>query len=142
MTGGATGLPENGLYYLDSSALVKLAVREAETAALRRFLRPRPGRVTSALAVVEVLRTVRRRTAHARVLRAARRVLDGVTQLALADELLESAALMEPLGLRSLDAIHLAAALSLGRDLASLITYDDRLADAARQVGVPVSEPR
>ncbi|HEU5315669.1 MAG TPA: type II toxin-antitoxin system VapC family toxin [Chloroflexota bacterium] len=130
------------MYYLDSSALVKLAVREAETAALRRFLRSRPARVTSALATVEVLRTVRRYTTEGRAERAAERVLAGTTRLALDEDILAAAARMTPAALRSLDAIHLAAALSLGRDLAGLVTYDERLAEAALEAGVPVHTPR
>jgi len=142
VTGDAASRPGPALFYLDTSALVKLAVRESETGALRRFLRSRPGRVTSALATVEVLRTVRRYTTQARAIRAAERVLAGTTRLALDEDMLKSAALMEPAPLQSLDAIHLAAALSLGRDLAGLITYDDRLAEAARRAGVTVHAPR
>ncbi|MBK5250721.1 MAG: VapC toxin family PIN domain ribonuclease, partial [Actinomycetales bacterium] len=43
--------------------------------------------------------------------------------------------------LRSLDAVHLAAALSLGDDLEGIVTYDDRLAEAAQANGVPVASP-
>lgn len=139
------GDPARRLYYLDSSALVKLIVRETETAALRRFLRVRPGRVTSRLAAVEVLRAVRRSTAGAvqtRALRGAERVLAGTAQLAIVDDMIDRAGTVEPATLRSLDALHLAAALSLGDDLAGLITYDDRLAEAARAAGVTVHAPR
>ena len=48
---------------------------------------------------------------------------------------------MEPEALRSLDAIHLATAERLGADLGGLITYDDRLAHAARRLGLRVSSP-
>lgn len=43
--------------------------------------------------------------------------------------------------MRSLDAIHLASALSLGDSLALFVTYDDRLADAARANGISVAAP-
>lgn len=48
---------------------------------------------------------------------------------------------LEPDALRSLDAIHLAAALSIGPDLAVLITYDERLRDAALAQGMLVESP-
>jgi predicted nucleic acid-binding protein len=134
--------PVSAIFYLDSSALVKLAVREPETGALRRFLRLRTGRVTSALATVEVLRTVRRLTTSVRAVRAAERVLAGATQLSLDATILRAAAHLEPAVLRSLDAMHLAAALSLGPELAGLVTYDDRLAEAARRAGLTVYAPR
>ena len=48
---------------------------------------------------------------------------------------------LDPTTLRSLDALHLAAALDLGDDLDGLVTYDDRLAEAAALNGVPVTTP-
>jgi predicted nucleic acid-binding protein len=144
MTDIAPGAPVSGeqtLIYLDSSALVKLVIREAETAALRRFLRSRPRRVTSKLAGVEVRRTVRRYAAQPRAERTAERVLSGVGQLVLDDDTLAIAAQLEPITLRSLDALHLAAALSLGDDLDGMVTYDERLAGAAQQAGVVVYSP-
>ena len=128
--------------YLDSSALVKLALQEAETAALRRFLRSRPVRVSSALARAEVLRAVRRSDPRPVAVRAARRVLAGVTLLAVNDAILERAATLDPLPLRTLDAIHLASALALGHELDGLVTYDERLAEAARAQHITVHAPR
>lgn len=54
----------------------------------------------------------------------------------------EDAGRLDPPGLRSLDAIHLAAALDLGDDLEGLVTYDDRLAEAAVSNGVAAVAPR
>jgi predicted nucleic acid-binding protein len=71
----------------------------------------------------------------------ARRLLATITLLRLDDPLLDRAADLEPSELRSLDAVHVAAALSLGPDLGVLVTYDDRLADAARLQGLQVSRP-
>ena len=76
-----------------------------------------------------------------RVLRA-REVLDAVTLLHVTPAVFEDAGRLDPSELRSLDAIHLAAALDLGDDLEGLITYDDRLADAAVSNGVAVVAPR
>ena len=128
------------MVYLDSSALVKLVVSEPESSALRRYLRSEPARATSALARVEVLRAVR---AHGpRAISRARTLLRRLDTLALDDELLERAAGLDPAVLRSLDAIHLAAAQTLGDELTELVTYDDRMREAARRLGIAVAAPR
>jgi uncharacterized protein len=128
-----------GAVYLDSSAIVKLVVREPETEALLAFLVPRDVRVTSALARVEVVRAVRHhgRSATTR----ATAMLDALSQLALDDALLDSAAAIDANQLRSLDAIHLASAQQLEGELDVLVTYDERMLAAARALGLPVSLP-
>lgn len=125
--------------YLDSSALVKLVVREPESNALRRFLRGRPRRVSCALARVEVVRAVRPQ-GEAAVTRA-RRVLERLSLLRLDDPLLDAAAGLESPSLRSLDAIHLAAAQALGAELESVVTYDVRMTGAAASLGFRVATP-
>jgi len=72
----------------------------------------------------------------------AREVLDAVTLVHVTPAVFEGAGRLDPPGLRALDAIHLASALDLGDDLDGLITYDDRLADAAVSNGVAVVAPR
>ena len=127
--------------YLDSSAIVKLVQREAESAALRRFLR-RHGderRVTSTLARVEVVRAVAgggpRAIAHAR------RQLDRVDQLVLDKDLLDTAAMLGSAKLRSLDAIHLASATMLGAELLALVTYDRPMGEHGTELGMVVEAP-
>ncbi len=76
--------------------------------------------------------------------RFAARALAGLADLALLpldDAVLRAAAALEPPGLRSLDAVHLATALSLGDRLGVLVCYDERLLDAARAAGVTVVAP-
>lgn len=125
--------------YLDSSAIVKLVIRERESDALGGHLRKRPHRVSCALARVEVVRAV---SDHGQpAITRARRVLGRIALLRLDDLLLDAAAALSGAHLRSLDAIHLAAAQALGGELAEVVTYDRRMADAARQVGLPVSSP-
>ncbi len=128
-------------FYVDSSALVKLVVAEPETAAFRAWL-DESGRelVACDLARTELMRAVRRAMPD-RVLQA-RGVLDALTLLHVTPAVFEDAGRLDPSGLRSLDAIHLAAALDLGDDLDGLITYDDRLADAAVSQGIAVLAPR
>ena len=128
--------------YLDSSALVKLVTRETESDSLRRFLRRyrMDGRVTSALARVEVVRAVSGggpvAVAHAR------RQLARVDQVMLGGDLLDDAATISTGSvLRSLDAIHLASARLIGADLRAVVTYDQRMKDAAAAIGLVVEAP-
>jgi predicted nucleic acid-binding protein len=125
--------------YLDSSALVKLVVAEPESPALRRYLRRRPGRVSCALSRVEVVRAVRQhgREATAR----ARLVLGRIRLLGIDDALLDAAAELQPGVVRSLDAIHLAAAHTFGASLEELVTYDARMARAAEITGTRCAAP-
>jgi predicted nucleic acid-binding protein len=125
--------------YLDSSALVKTVVRERESTALRRFLRTVPVHASSSLAVTEVLRAVRRSDAAATP--KAQEVLRRIVVLALTDDVLLEAGLLDPPELRTLDAVHLAAAKALGDDLVAVVTYDERMAVAAERLGFPVAAP-
>jgi len=127
--------------YLDSSAFVKLAVEEPETRALRAFLAERDGRrVSSALLRTESLRAVRQLGGD--VLSTIREGLRRVDLVAIDDRILDAAGTLEPRVLRTLDAIHLATALAVGDDLESVVTYDERMAEGARLLGLPTAAPR
>jgi uncharacterized protein len=128
------------IIYLDSSALIKLIFEEPETSELGGFLAGWPARASSTLASVEVLRAAQL-VEDESVTSEARRVLAHLHLIRPDDRLFETAAEVEPLSLRALDAIHLATALSLGSELAGMIVYDRRLAAAARQAGVTVFAP-
>lgn len=125
--------------YLDTSAFIKLVRSESESAALRRELVGRE-LLSSALLVVEGRRAARRYGELAD--RRARAGLTAVTLLPLDHRILEAAADLDPAELRSLDALHLATVLSVGEDLERLYCYDIRLSDAARALGIEVSQPR
>lgn len=127
--------------YLDASAFVKLLMHEPETRALRRELRRWPRRTSAALLRLEVMRAVRR-AGLPRLVAEARRHLGSIHLIRLDDDLLARAAELDPPTIRSLDAIHLAAALSLGADLAAVVTYDERMGGAAQTIGLPVVSPR
>ena len=121
---------------------MKLVQKEQESEALRRYLRTHEadGRVTSALARVEVVRAVQ--VAGAPAVARARRQLARLHQVTLDAALLDEAAAIAPAtSLRSLDAVHLASALLIGADLRSVVTYDHRMAEAAVLVGLPVDAP-
>ena len=125
--------------YLDSSALVKLAVREPESDALLRHLRRRRPWVSSALARTEVLRSLLPGGEPA--LEAGRQVLARCDLIRVNDAVLRAAGRLLPADLRSLDAIHLATALRLEDDLRELVTYDERLAGAGQHHGLRVTTP-
>ncbi len=129
------------MLYLDSSAIVKLVAPEPETAGLVETLRSDPEAVSSALARIEVVRAVRRAGAGSDRERRAEAVLDRIALVPIDEGILHRAAHLGPVGLRTLDAIHLATALFLGSDIAGMITYDARLAEAAVGEGVAVVVP-
>lgn len=125
--------------YVDSSALVKLAVREAESAALRRYLGRRRPLASSALARTEIVRALMPSGSEA--VRRGREVLARIELLRINDRVLDAAGLLVPADLRSLDAIHLASAEQFGTDLRGFVTYDERLASAAAGRGLRVVQP-
>jgi predicted nucleic acid-binding protein len=126
--------------YLDSSAIVKLAVREPESLALRRYLRRRQPLVSSALARTEVLRALL--SAGDEAMARGRSVLQRLDLVRVNDRILNAAGTLRPPELRSLDAIHLATAQQLGDDLKAIVTYDDRMVTAAAVLGFRIDQPR
>ena len=96
--------------------------------------------VSSALARVEVVRACARVEVKAR--RAAEQVVDALDLLSVDDAVVREASRLEPVELRSLDAIHVASALVLGAELGIAIVYDDRLARAMAAAGVATAAPR
>jgi predicted nucleic acid-binding protein len=130
----------NGSYiYVDTSAFMKLITPEVETAALQHYLQFRPLRVSCGLLRTEALRAAMRLSQeHVAMVR---RQMRTVALVDLTRDLMEQAGTLLPAGLRSLDAIHLAAALSLGDELGDLITYDARMVAAAEAQGLSAVSP-
>ncbi len=126
-------------WYIDSSAIVKLIAREPESAALRRFLKRRRTLVASALAQTEVSRAFL--PLGEPFLRKARDVLDRIELVRVNRQVLRDAAVLEPVTLRSLDAIHLATAALFADTLGGLITYDGQMMEAAGSYGWSVNAP-
>ena len=125
--------------YVDSSAMVKLMVEEAESDALRTYLGSAGPLTSSILTTVEVSRAVARWAPNATVEMAA--TLDSLVVVAFDARIAARAAALGPASLRTLDAIHLATALELAGELTALVTYDARLSAAARDLGLPVVAP-
>jgi predicted nucleic acid-binding protein len=126
--------------YVDTSAFVKLIVTEPESAALYSRLERWPVRVSATLLRAEAVRALRR-SGNDQLVGAARRLFTTLNLIRLDEPLLDRAADLTPVELRPLDAIHLAAAMSIGSDLAVVVTYDRRLRDAAVAQGLEVESP-
>jgi predicted nucleic acid-binding protein len=127
--------------YFDTSALVKLVFDETESAALAEWLTVRADvpKVSSDLSTIELLRTCRRVDEDA--VEGANLLLGGIDLLPMDRAIVEKAATLVPTELRSLDAIHLASALSVKANLTALVAYDVRLCSAAAQAGLEVVSP-
>jgi predicted nucleic acid-binding protein len=125
--------------YLESSALAKLIVAESGSKALRGYLHGRT-MVTSALTRLEVTRAVRKAKVQPTV--GVDAVFGVVTVVEIQQEILRLASVLEPPELRSLDAIHLATALSIADELDAFVTYDRQLGRAATAAGLAVTAPR
>lgn len=124
--------------YFDSSAIVKLVRTEAETVALLDYLETPFEAVTSSVSEIEVRRALQRERNDSAE---AAEALSGFYVIELHATIRRKAAMLEPQSLRSLDAVHLATALSLDDPDLEVVTYDDRLAAAARAQGMRVVQP-
>jgi len=130
--------------YMDTSALTKLLIAEPETPELRAWLAVQSAQgeyaATSALGRVELMRVVARYGEPGQSERA-RYLLDGLDVLPLTEPVMALAETIGPPNLRSLDAIHLAAATQIEHELTAFVTYDHRLSDGCREVGLPTASP-
>lgn len=129
------------MYYLDTSAAVKLVVVERGSKALREWLSARDRQIVSSdLLRTELLRATRRAAPEQMV--QARAVLDSLILLKMTTPVFERAATLQPETLRSLDSLHLAAALELEDELDGIITYDQQQAAGSQALGIKVIAPR
>ena len=131
-------------WYLDTSAVVKLVRLERDSSALRRWVLERE-EAGDAIVSSDVLRT--------EVIRVARRagddalpgtgvsVLDRIAIIQIDAAVFQRAGYVGSPSLRSLDALHVAAALELGPDLRGIVAYDERLIVAAGEAGLPTASP-
>ena len=129
------------MIYLDSAAIVKLVHAEPESPALRRWLdkRAETGWISSVLTEIESFRALARYAPEAVSRLPA--VLDQIDLIDLDQRIRILARTVQPVTVRSLDAIHLGTALQSRPGLTFFVTYDKRLLDAARAAGLPVDSP-
>lgn len=142
------------MIYFDTCALLKLVRSDGDSEALGDFIDARPGTrwFSSELARAELARTLRRVNHDSQGqlidgdrLRAELGYVESLWErlglIAVSTRVLNEAAAIEQPFLRTLDAIHLAAAGSMRRSLSAFVTYDKRLAAAAQEAGLPVLSP-
>lgn len=127
-------------FYLDTSAAVKLVQQEHGSAALLAWMSAGERVLVSSLLLRTELLRVTRRT-RPDLLAQARALLEHVTLLDVGWDVCERAGLLDPGGMRSLDAVHLASALAFVEELEGIVTYDVRLRDAALAIGLQVVAP-
>jgi uncharacterized protein len=127
--------------YLDSSALVKLALTEPESPALADWLAERADQslVSSALYRAEVPRAVW--LAEPGALPRGYRLIRRIARVALTADVLDNSATLPPQALSVAHAIHLASALAVRGDLTAFVAYDEDLLAAAADAGLPVASP-
>jgi uncharacterized protein len=138
--------PPPAILYVDTSALLKLLVREAESTAIERELLTWKELATSVIAEVELPRAVARaREERSEAVIDGSVVLQGVLSSAaivpLSEGIVAAARKVKPIHVGALDAIHIASALSLGVQLAGVATYDKRMQDALKLLGIQVIAP-
>ena len=124
--------------YVDASALTKLVLEEPDSVAMRGWYVANEHVLCSRIGLVETRRAVARHIhdpAHLDT------ILRSVEVVEVDADIARQAAALRPPSLKTLDAIHLASAVRLGALVDAFVTYDDRLADAARAVGLPVVRP-
>ena len=126
--------------YIDASAAMKLVVEEPESWALADALAG-DQLISSEICQVELKRMLQRLGLDQGAKRLVRSVVEQIELLRLDDQILDRASEVGPTDLRTLDAIHLASALAIGRELDAVVTYDRRLAAAAEEAGFAVMSP-
>jgi uncharacterized protein len=130
------------LYYADTSAVLKLLVEEPHSTAFAALYDSTPDAewISSALLRVEMTRAVLR--TRPALLPKTKELLRGFAYITIDDDVIDAAMNEPDRGLRSLDAIHLATARTLGPEIDAIVTYDDRLSHAASNAGFGVLSPR
>ena len=131
------------VFYLDTSAVMKLLRKEKETPALVSWhtgLLHEPHRLVSSdlIRTELMLAGSRDRVDPLDV----RRVVNSLSLLRVTSTLCESAGRVSGMGLRSLDTLHLASALSLVESLEAVVSYNKRMVEAAGVLGIAVMSPR
>ena len=126
------------VWYLDTSAALKLLIEEPESPALAQTVdREQPDLVAGWLLETELRRAAQRLPALG--MDVVSEFLAGVSLYEMPGSLFREAGILHGETLRSVDALHLAVAVRIGVDL--VLTYDVRMADSARLLGLPVLSP-
>lgn len=127
------------MIYLDSSALVTLLSGRTFARELRDFLTARPAipMATSTVGFIETVRTLDRVGSYPTLMQD---LIRDFTEILVTEEIRDAAVLV-PASVRTLDAVHIASARAIGAALDVLVTYDKRMLDVARGIGIPAAAP-
>jgi predicted nucleic acid-binding protein len=126
------------MWFLDSSAILKLIVEEPESKTLRKFIPEH--KLASRLSRLEVLRNVHR--IDPKKVSRAREKLDGIFYVEINVPVLKNAEeIALAMGIKSLDAIQAGSALFLKDSIAGVISYDKILNRALKSLGIEVYAP-
>ena len=125
-------------FYLETSAFLKLAIAEDDSPAMRRWFTDHRPCWSSQLLTTEAHRAAARLGVNPDVID---ELLDGISLVLPSASTFDVAGRRAPAELRSLDAIHVAAAGELGPDLEGVVTYDQRVIAGAEAAGFPVIRP-
>lgn len=126
------------VWYVDTSAFMKLVVDEESSTAMRDWSLTHDGLWSSHLLRTEALRAAQRLGIGARTIEEA---LESIALILPSVGTYASAGRLQPTGLRSLDALHISSALEIGPDLEGMVAYDQRLSTAAQQLSIAVVTP-
>lgn len=126
------------MIYLDSSALVTFIVRRPHVDALERFLADAQTMTcTSTIGMVETVRICDQLGSYPNLMT---RLIRDHLEITVTESVRDAAANL-PGPVKSLDAVHIASAEEFGAELKALVTYDRRMAEVARERGLPVAMP-
>lgn len=127
------------MIYLDTSALITLISGRPLAHELREFLSARPTAAmgTSTLGFIETVRVLNQIGDYPTLMQD---LVREFTEILLSEDVRDAAAML-PRGVRALDAVHVASAQILGGTLELLITYDKRMFDVSRSLGLPTEAP-
>lgn len=129
------------MIYLEATALMKLVTAAPESPALATYLDAHTDTTWFTCAITRI--DVHRASVaiHPDAVTQAHHVLAGLDMVAVTDRLLQIALDLNPQPQRTTDALHIAAALSAGPRLRTLVTYDPVLAAAAAGHGITATNP-
>lgn len=126
------------MWYMDSSAIIKLIKLEKESAALIRKLPP--SLITSRISRVEVARTIAKHEPD--LLDAAYDILADIQMIPVEDSIITIAEnLPQHIDLRSLESLHIASAMAIRNALKGIISYDKEMVRAGISLGFKTMSP-
>lgn len=127
------------ILYLDASAIITKVTKRKNIRALNEYIQQNSSAVL-ATNVIGFVETIRKSDEYGDYPNLMRELSEQYTKIPITARICDSAAYL-PRGLKSMDAIHVASAMELQRELLALVTYDEQMARIAHRIGLPVAMP-